>query len=51
MLLLDHGKFGKRMFVDVCPLNDIDDLIVDKKPSSTIGRALKAASVQLHVAK
>lgn len=51
LLLLDHGKFGKRMFVDVCPLNDIDDLIVDKKPSSTIGRALKAASVQLHVAK
>ena len=51
LLLLDHGKFGKRMFDKVCSLNDVDDLIVDKKPSSTICRALKAASVKLHIAK
>ncbi len=51
LLLLDHGKFGKRMFDNVCGLNDLNDLIVDKKPSAAIGRALKAASVKLHVAK
>jgi len=51
LLLLDHGKFGKRMFANVCPLKEIDDLIVDKKPSSSLDRALRAASVKLHVAK
>ncbi len=51
LLLLDHGKFGKRMFNNVCSLKEIDDLVVDKKPSSTLNRAFKAASVNLHVAK
>ncbi len=51
LLLLDHGKFDKRMFDNVCSLKDIDDLIVDKKPPEVINRALKAASVRLHVAK
>jgi len=50
LLLLDHGKFGKCMFENVCTLGEIDDLIVDKKPPSALDRALKSASVQIHVA-
>jgi len=50
VLLLDHGKYGKRLFDNVCSLNDIDDLVVDEKPSSALDRALKAASVKLHIA-
>jgi DeoR/GlpR family transcriptional regulator of sugar metabolism len=51
LLLLDHGKFEKRLFDNVCGLEDIDDLIADKKPPNKINQALKAAAVNLHVAK
>ncbi len=51
LLLLDHGKFGKRMFDNVCALSDINDLIVDAKPSRKISQALTIASVKLHIAK
>lgn len=51
LLLLDHDKFGKRMFDNVCSLNDIDDLIVDEEPPAEISRSLKTASVKLHIVK
>jgi DeoR/GlpR family transcriptional regulator of sugar metabolism len=49
LLLMDHSKFNKRLFDNVCALSDIDDLIVDKKPPNEINRALKDASVKVHV--
>jgi DeoR/GlpR family transcriptional regulator of sugar metabolism len=51
LVLLDHSKFYKRLFDNVCILNDIDDLVVDKQPPNKIDKALKIASVRLHVAK
>ena len=51
LLLLDHGKFGKRLFDNVCSLSAVNDLITDKEPPADIGRALKSASVNLHIVK
>ena len=51
LLLLDHDKFGKCMFDNICALEDIDDLIVDSKPPNEICHALEAASVTLHISR
>lgn len=50
ILLLDHGKFGSNLFDSVCPLRDIDDLVLDRKPAESLRRSLQSASVQVHVA-
>lgn len=50
VLLLDHSKFGSRMFENVCPLASIADLIVDREPQKTIARALAGAAVRVQVA-
>jgi DeoR/GlpR family transcriptional regulator of sugar metabolism len=51
ILLLDHSKFDKRLFDQVCPLADIADLVVDRSPSEAIERALRGLPTELHVAR
>ncbi len=50
-LLLDHSKFDGRLFDKVCPLTDIDDLVVDRAPSESVLRGLRAVPVALHIAE
>lgn len=50
LLLMDRSKFDLRLFEVVCPLEDIDELVVDADPSPPIRRALAAAKVRLHIA-
>lgn len=50
LLLLDHSKFGNRMFENVCLLSDVEDVVVDRDPPEPIMQALRAASVYAHVA-
>ena len=50
LLLLDHSKFGNRMFENVCLLSDIEDIIVDRGPPEPIMRALRSAPVHVYVA-
>lgn len=50
ILLLDHSKFGNKMFDQVCPLSNIADLVVDRHPPERLVRALQVVPVQVHVA-
>lgn len=50
ILLLDHSKFGSRLFDTVCDLAEIDDLVCDQSPTEPIVRALRHAPTRLHVA-
>jgi DeoR/GlpR family transcriptional regulator of sugar metabolism len=49
-LLMNHQKLDNRMFDTVCPLDDIDDLVVDQHPESAIAQALGNAGIRIHVA-
>ena len=51
LLLLDHSKYGKSGFENFCVLGDIDELVVDKKPTNSLDRALRSAAVKIHIAK
>lgn len=50
ILLLDHSKFESRLFDSVCPLTDINDLVVDRSPPEALENALRGAAVEVHVA-
>ena len=50
ILVADHSKFDIRMFDKVCPLSDIEDVVVDCDPPKKLKRALRSAPVQIYVA-
>ncbi len=50
LLMVDHTKFNAYALERVCPLSDIDDVIVDTPPDEALNEALAVAGVALHVA-
>lgn len=50
MLLVDATKFGQEHVELVCPLVNIGDLVVDRKPPAALVTALREATVRVHVA-
>lgn len=45
VLLMDHGKFGRRLDEVICPLGDIDQLVCDAPPAPALSAALHAADI------
>ena len=50
ILVVDHSKFDLQLFDRVCPLEHIQDIVVDRDPPEKLKRALLAAPVQIYVA-
>ncbi len=50
VLLADRSKFDQLMLEVVCPLRDLDDIVVDAPPSKALSRAIEKASIRLHCA-
>lgn len=50
-LLIDSSKFNAKRMEIICPLSNIDDIVVDQEPDSDLLKALSNASVNLHVAE
>lgn len=48
VLLVDHSKFDRKMLDLVCPLFDLTDIVVDRKPRGKLRTALKRAGVAVH---
>lgn len=51
VLLMDHGKFDLGLLEVVCPLDDLDDVVVDTPPEKQLSNALRNSGVTLHVAE
>ena len=49
IVLADHSKFGKRGFSRVCGLDEIDEIITDKKVSPSIVEKCQAAGVKITI--
>lgn len=49
-VLADSGKFGKTALFQVCPLADIDRLVVSEAPEGAMAEALRAAEVEVILA-
>ena len=49
VLLVDSSKFGLTQFETICPLADLDDVVTDAAPETSLGNALREAGVRLHV--
>ena len=50
MLLVDATKYEQEHLELVCPLGDIADLVVDRKPPAPLAAALRQANVHIHIA-
>ena len=46
-VLADHSKFQRSASFRVCPLGEIDQLVVDKSPGSDLADALARADVEV----
>lgn len=51
VLLADHSKFGRRVFVRICPLHQIHLIITDEGLDPKMAQAVREAGVELMVAK
>jgi len=51
LLLIDHSKFGRAMLDLVCPLSDLDDIVVDRAPDRSLRRIIEKAGVSIHIAE
>ena len=49
-LLLDSSKFNELRHELVCPLDDIDEIVTDRRPASPLRAALAKAAVEVTVA-
>lgn len=50
VLLVDASKYEQPMLELVCPLDELDDLVVDAPAPRALARRLRAARVDVHVA-
>lgn len=50
IVLADSSKFGVRAVSNICPLDQLDILITDKKPPLTLANKLEKAGVQVIIA-
>lgn len=50
IVVADHSKFGRRGFVEVCAVDDIDVLVTDQPPPEPYARRLAAGGVEVVVA-
>jgi DeoR/GlpR family transcriptional regulator of sugar metabolism len=50
ILVIDHSKLGHARYEVVCPLERLDDVVIDASPPPELAGALSEAGVQLHVA-
>lgn len=51
VLVVDHGKFGRTMLDVICPLTELNDIVVDAAPDAALMTAIEAAAAALHVAE
>ena len=49
IVLADHTKFGKRGFSKICSLEEIDEIITDKKIAPAILEKFKSAGIKVTV--
>jgi DeoR/GlpR family transcriptional regulator of sugar metabolism len=50
VLLLDNSKFETQMFSTVCPVADLDAIVLDSPPPGEFPAILDDARVQVHIA-
>jgi DeoR family glycerol-3-phosphate regulon repressor len=46
-VLVDHSKFNRSASFRLCPLADIDQLVVDKSPDADLLGALETSGVEV----
>lgn len=50
-VIADHSKFGRVAMAQVCPLDGVFRLVTDREPDPITAEALRAAGVEIQVAK
>jgi len=50
ILLLDHSKFGTRLFSTVCTASQLDHIVLDRTPPPQMASICRNAGLQVHIA-